>query len=320
MNYAEMTSNHLRKSSLTAFLLSLALLITGCSSPDPMPNRSVDVFILDLSTSNDKDSQLIRLDEDLLKSLTENGLGVPKPLANENASGAVTTIFSFIEDVALKAETFKLQDAESAVNLWNDEFAKDRERNARSWADMSSVYNAYLKQSLKDPAFSINSCNSKLDQDLSDKFVADTKRARIVRVLCEKIQMLNKGYAEMRTYVSTTVAPATDIFGMLAKVDRLVDQIHTDNPTSVVTVNIGSDMQHETGDGRDTPGKLKSINFERARACEMGKQDRAKEGLTFDQKSKVKVNGIGNANIGAEYGNALVAYWQCFFDQTAEIR
>lgn len=305
---------------VAGFFAISALILTGCSSPDPMPNRSVDIFILDLSTSNDKDSQLIRLDEDLLNSLTENGLGVPKPLANEMPSGAVTTIFTFIEDVALKAETFKLQDADSAESLWNDEFAKDRERNARSWADMSSAYNSYLKQSLTDSAFSISSCSSKLNNDLSTKFVADNKRARLVRVLCEKVQMLNNGYADMRSYVASTSAPATDIFGMLAKVDRLVEQIKTDNPSSAVTVNIGSDMQHQTGDGRDTPGKLKSINFERARACEMGKQDRAKEGLTFDQKSKVKVNGIGNANISAEYGNALVAYWQCFFDQSAEIR
>lgn len=303
-----------------AFLLSLVTVLSGCSSPDPLPNSSVDIFVLDLSTSNDKESQLRRLDEDLLKSLTENGLGVPKPVGNEPTSGAVTTIFTFIEDVALKAETFKLQDAESTVNLWNDEFAKDSERNARSWADMSSVYNAYLKQSLSDSSFSISICTSKLDQELSNKFVADTKRTRIVRILCEKIQLLNRGYADMRTYVATTIAPATDIFGMLSKIDRLVDQIKTEDPLAEVTVNIGSDMQHETGDGRDTPAKLRSIDFERAKSCEIGKQDRQKEGLTFDQKSKIKVSGIGNADISAEYGNALVSYWQCFFDQSAEIR
>jgi hypothetical protein len=79
-------------------------------------------------------------------------------------------------------------------------------------------------------------------------------------------------------------------------------------------------MQHETGDSRDTPAKIRAINYERGQACEFGTSDRKKEGLSFDKKSIVKVNGIGNANISAEYGNALVRYWECFFEPTAEIR
>jgi len=124
----------------------------------------------------------------------------------------------------------------------------------------------------------------------------------------------------MRNYVSSVSAPATDIFGMLSKVDRLVNQIATDDPSAVITVNIGSDMQHETGDSRDTPAKLRAVDYERSKACDLGTADRRKEGLTFDKKSIVKVNGIGNANISAEFGNALVRYWECFFEPTAEIR
>jgi hypothetical protein len=177
-----------------------------------------------------------------------------------------------------------------------------------------------LRQTLSGTTFSLAACNSKLDQELSDKFNADSTRTRIVRALCEKIQILNDGYVEMRSYVATTIAPATDIFGTLSKIDRLVDQIKTEDPLAEITVNFGSDMQHETGDSRDTPAKLRSISFERAKSCELGRQDRQKEGLSFDQKSKIKVSGIGNANINAEYGHALVSYWECFFDQSAEIR
>lgn len=307
----------LSKSGTLAICFSL--LLTGCASaPDAMPPKTVDIFVLDLSTSNDKNSQLQRLDEDLNRSLTDNGLGVPKPVSNEKSSGAVTTIFTFIEDSALKAESFKLQDAKTTEELWQKEFAKDKERNANSWAALSSSYNAYLKRALND--FSINKCNKELDQSLSLKFVADQKRARIVRILCDKIGILSTNYSEMRKYVSNVSAPATDIFGMLSKVDRLVNQIAQEDPSAIITVNIGSDMQHETGDLRDTPAKLRSANFERNQVCNLGKSDRQREGLNLDRLATVKVNGIGNANISAEYGNALVRYWECFFEPTAEIR
>jgi hypothetical protein len=299
--------------------LVLSLLATGCAAkPDAMPPKVVDIFVLDLSTSNDKNSQLQRLDEDLRRSLTDNGLGVPKPVSNEKVSGPVTTIFTFIEDSALKAESFKLQEALSAEKLWQDEFATDHDRNAKSWSELSSAYNAYLKSALNN--FSMSSCVSDLDKSLSLKFVADRKRARIVRVLCEKISVLTTSYSEMRNYVSNVSAPATDIFGMLSKIDRLVNQIATDDPSAVITVNIGSDMQHETGDSRDTPAKLRAINYERGKACDLGTADRKKEGLSFDKKATIKVNGIGNANISAEFGNGLVRYWECFFEPTAEIR
>jgi hypothetical protein len=296
-----------------------ALLLSGCgTTPDAMPPKVIDIFVLDLSTSNDKVSQLQRLDDDLNRSLTDNGLGIPKPISNEKVTGPVTTIFTFIEDSALKAETFKLQDASSAQKLWQDEFATDHDRNAKSWSELSSAYNSYLKTSLNN--FSNSTCLSELDRDLSLKFVAERKRTRIVRVLCEKLDLLTSNYSTMKNYVSNVNAPATDIFGMLSKVDRMVNQIATDDPSAVISVNIGSDMQHETGDSRDTPAKLRSIKFERNQACNLGAADRAKEGLTFDKKSTVKVNGIGNANISAEFGNALVRYWECFFNPTAEIR
>jgi hypothetical protein len=89
-----------------------------------MPPTQVDIFVLDLSTSNDKASQLRRLNEDLNKSLTSNGLGVPKPISNEIVSGPITTIFTFIEEAATKAETFKIQEAESTIKLWNNELER----------------------------------------------------------------------------------------------------------------------------------------------------------------------------------------------------
>ena len=286
-----------------------------------MPPTQVDIFVLDLSTSNDKTSQLRRLDEDLNKSLTSNGLGVPKPISNETISGPVTTIFTFIEEAATKAETFKIQDAESTIKLWNNEFAKDKERNAKAWRQISIAYSSYSKQKLISPnTYSTSECQKDLDSKLTDKFRADLKRGRIVDSLCEKIGSLVTGYSTMQLYVASKEAPQTDIFGMLSKIDRLVEQLKKQDPKSVITVNIGSDMQHETGDLRDTPAKLRAVNFEREKACVAGQADRKKDGLTFDQSSIVKVNGIGNAQISAEFGNTLVRYWECFFEPTAEIR
>lgn len=297
------------------------LALTGCSvTPDTMPPTQVDIFVLDLSTSNDKTSQLRRLNEDLNKSLTSNGLGVPKPISNETISGPVTTIFTFIEEAATKAETFKIQDAESTIKLWNNEFAKDKERNAEGWLQISNAYSSYLQQNLSDlGTFSNSECQKDLDANLMDKFRADSKRGRIVDSLCEKIGNLVTGYSNMQLYVASKEAPQTDIFGMLSKIDRLVEQVKKQNPKSVITINIGSDMQHETGDLRDTPAKIRAVNFEREKACVAGQSDRKKEGLTFDQSAIVKVNGIGNAQIKAEFGNALVRYWECFFP-SAEIR
>ena len=311
----------MNKIKVASALIPLMLVLAGCSvTPDAMPPTQVDIFVLDLSTSNDKTSQLRRLDEDLNKSLTSNGLGVPKPISNETISGPVTTIFTFIEEAATKAETFKIQDAESTIKLWNNEFAKDKERNAKAWLQISKAYSSYLKQKLISPnTYLTSECQKDLDSNLTDKFRADLKRGRIVDSLCEKIGSLVTGYSNMQLYVASKEAPQTDIFGMLSKIDRLVEQLKKQDPKSVITVNIGSDMQHETGDLRDTPAKLRAVNFEREKACVAGQADRKKEGLTFDQSSIVKVNGIGNAQISAEFGNTLVRYWECFFP-SAEIR
>jgi hypothetical protein len=70
---------------------------------------------------------------------------------------------------------------------------------------------------------------------------------------------------------------------------------------------------------RDTPAKLRGANFEREKACALGREDRKKAGLSFDESSIVKVSGIGNAQISAEFGNALVRYWECYLP-SAEIR
>ena len=310
------------KSPLLLLGIASTLLLSACAgTPDAMPPTKVDIFVLDLSGSNDKQVQLKRLDEDLNKSLTDSALGVPKMISTEPVRGPSTTIFTFIEDVALKAESFKLQDGSQTVQLWDAEFASDRERNARSWSDMSNVYNSYLKRTLtNENSFTVTKCTRELSTDLSSKFVAESKRLRVVRPLCEKVRTLVNGYQEMRQYVESTNAPATDIYGMLAKIDRLVSQIKDESPDAMITVNIGSDMQHETSDSRDTPSKLRAINYERTRACELGSSDRKREGLTFDRNALVKVSGIGNANINAQYGNALVRYWECFFDTSAEIR
>jgi hypothetical protein len=302
-------------------LIPLILVLSGCSvTPDAMPPTQVDIFVLDLSTSNDKASQLRRLNEDLNKSLTSNGLGVPKPISNEIVSGPVTTIFTFIEEAATKTETFKIQDAESTIKLWNNEFAKDKERNAKGWLQISNAYSSYLQQKLNSPnSFSNSECQRDLDENLRDKYRADSKRGRIVGSLCEKIGNLVTGFSSMQLYVSSKQAPQTDIFGMLSRIDRLVEQIKKQDPNSVITVNIGSDMQHETGDLRDTPAKLRGANFEREKACALGREDRKKAGLSFDESSIVKVSGIGNAQISAEFGNALVRYWECYLP-SAEIR
>jgi hypothetical protein len=106
---------------------------------------------------------------------------------------------------------------------------------------------------------------------------------------------------------------------MLNQVDRLVTEIKKEDSTSEISVNIGSDMQHETGDSRDTPKKLKALNLEAGASCSAGSTDRNKEGLSFDKKVVLKISGIGNAKISAEYGNALIRYWQCYFPD-AEIR
>lgn len=309
------------KNKLRTALTLVVFLLTGCArTPDAMPPTQVDIFILDLSESNDKISQLQRLDEDLSKSLTSNGLGVPKPISNESISGPVTTIFTFIEEAATKAESFKIQDAESTIKLWNNEFAKDKERNAKSWLQISNAYNSYLQQKLLNPeTFSTTGCQKNLDSNLVDKFSAESKRGRIVNSLCDKIKSLISGYSSMQFYVASKKAPLTDIFGMLSKIDRSVEQIKKQDPNAVITINIGSDMQHDTSDSRDTATKLKSVNFQREKACALGQEDRLIEGLSFDQSSIVKVNGIGNAQISAEFGNALIRYWECFFP-SAEIR
>lgn len=310
--------------ALLSYLVVIVLALSGCSSsPDAMPPTQVDIFVLDLSTSNDKASQLLRLQEDLNKSLSSSALGNPKSLANEEVSGPITTIFTFIEETATRSETFKIQDAESVIRLWNNEFAKDRNRNAKSWAQISNAYNSYLESSLEqvkmDVPFSDPDCRVEMNAALVEKFNSDSKRTRIINVLCEKMKDLTNGYSSLIEYVLEREAPKTDIFGMLAKIDRMVEQIKKTSPESVVTVNIGSDMQHETGDSRDTPTKLRNIDFERNSACQLGEADRLREGIAFDRDSKVRVSGIGNAKISAEASNALVRYWECFFPK-AEIR
>lgn len=313
-----------QKRSATLALLSLPLMIglQGCAtSADAMPATQVDVFVLDLSTSNDASVQLKRIQEDIFSSLTEKSLGVPK-VTPEGApiSGPVETIFTFVVDAAPRAETFVLQTAKDARKLWGEEFATDSERNAKSWTEISAAYSFYARAILQSNyTFEKTSCIYDLDKKLKTKFMGDGKRNRIVSVLCNKAETLSTNYHALLSYVRTEKAPATDIYGMLSKVDRLVAEVKKQDSNSVITVNLASDMQHETKDSRDTPSKLRALKLEPAASCSAGTSDRAKEGLTFDTKATLRVTGIGNARITAEYGNALIRYWQCYFPN-AEIR
>ena len=307
--------------TLALISIPFLFLLQGCTAAlDPMPPTKVDVFVLDLSTSNDKINQLNRIKDDLNASLVANSLGVPKPSSEESVSGPVTTIFTFIVDAAPKSETFILQDASDARKLWSDEFAADSERNAKSWSQISSEYRFYAQSILQSSSgFNKLQCERDLDSNLKPKFMGDAKRGRIVGVLCNKAEILTSNYQNLLSYVEKVVAPATDVYGMLNQVDRLVADLSKKEKKSDININIGSDMQHETGDSRDTPAKLRSINLESGAACDAGSQDKTKEGLTFDKKVNLKISGIGNAKISAEYGNALIRYWQCFFPN-AEIR
>ena len=310
------------KPALALASFPFLFLLQGCSAGgDPIPATKVDVFVLDLSSSNDAVAQLQRIQEDITNSLTASALGVPKITPEgEPVSGPVTTIFTFIVDAAPKAETFKLQDATDVRKLWGDEFASDTERNSKSWSQISAEYSFYAKSILSaDYIFQKTSCINDLDSKLKPKFMGDAKRGRIVNVLCNKAEVLSSNYRALLSYVSTEKAPATDIYGMLSKVDRLVKEVKKEDSNSEIVINIASDMQHETGDSRDTPPKLRSLSLEPAAACSAGAADRAKEGLSFDKNATLRVSGIGNAKITAEYGNALIRYWQCYFP-TAEIR
>lgn len=311
----------LKPSAVSLILAALLLTLPGCSSAgDAMPATKVDVFVLDLSTSNDKANQLLRIQEDLKTSLLGSALGVPKATEAEPVSGPITTIFTFIVDAATKSETFKLQDAADVRKLWGDEFATDTERNSKSWSQISTEYRFYAQSALDvNTTFSQADCMRDLGAKLKPKFMGDAKRGRIVGVLCNKAESLSTNYKSLLNYVSGVNAPATDIYGMLSQIDRLVTEVKKEDGTSEITVNISSDMQHETGDSRDTPKKLNALNLEAGASCNAGTSDRAKEGLTFDKKAELKISGIGNAKITAEYGNALIRYWQCYFPN-AEIR
>lgn len=306
---------------LAIALLPFLLILQGCSSsPDLMPPTKVDIFVLDLSTSNNKVNQLQRIQEDLETSLIGNALGVPKETSAETVSGPVTTIFTFIVDAAPKSETFKIQEADDVRKLWSDEFATDNQRNSKSWSEISTEYELFANSILNvNYVFSKAQCLKDIDSKLKLKFMGEAKRGRIVGVLCSKAQTLSDNYRSLIAYAKRVSSPATDIFGMLNQIDRLVSKIKKNDAASEVNVNIGSDMQHETGDSRDTPSRLKSVNLEARASCVAGTTDREKEGLTFDKKARLKIIGIGNAKISAEYGNALIKYWQCYFPN-AEIR
>jgi hypothetical protein len=320
-NYPMKPTPRLKTWALGVMALPMLLSLQACSSSvDAMPATKVDIFVLDLSTSNDKANQLQRIQEDLKTSLVGNALGVPKATEAEPVSGPVTTIFTFIVDAAPKSETFKLQDSADVRKLWGDEFASDTERNSKSWSQISTEYRFYAQSVLDgNSTFTKQSCTEDLNAKLKPKFMGDAKRGRIVGVLCNKAETLNNNYKSLLTYVTGVNAPATDIYGMLNQVDRLVTEIKKEDSTSEISVNIGSDMQHETGDSRDTPKKLKALNLEAGASCSAGSTDRNKEGLSFDKKVVLKISGIGNAKISAEYGNALIRYWQCYFPD-AEIR
>lgn len=317
-------SRELRSFSVLSVLILVSIpILTGCASAaDAMPATRTDVFVLDISTSNDKADQLNRIREELDTSLTSNALGVPKPDSGMVPIGPVTTIFTFIIDVAPKAQKFKLQDATDVRKLWTDEFAQDHERNAKSWSTVSDIYRSYAKRSLRNyKEFQLTSCSSTIGNELKPKFSGDLKRNRIVRVLCDKIQRLTQDYDRLMEYVKKTDSPWTDIYGTLNQMDRLVGEVLTQEPDSVVSINISSDMQHETGDSRDTPARLRMLKLESAASCNLGKADRQKDTITFDSKSSVHISGIANAkNMKADYGNALIQYWQCFFASSADIR
>lgn len=311
----------LKFSACGLIVLPMLLSIQACSSSvDAMPATKVDIFVLDLSNSNDKANQLQRIQEDLNSSLAGNVLGVPKATAAEPVSGPVTTVFTFIVDVATNSETFSLQNAADVRKLWGDEFASDTERNSKSWSQISTEYRFYAQSVLNtNSTFIKRDCIMELDTKLKPKFMAEVKRGRIVGVLCNKVEILSMNYKALLSYVAGKATMKTDVLGMLNQVDRLVTEIKKEDATSEISVTIGSDMQHDTGASRDTSKKLNSLNLDAIASCAAGTSDRSKEGLSFDKKAVLTISGIGNAKITAEYGNALMKYWQCYFPD-AEIR
>lgn len=301
-----------------AAILPMVLFLSGCTiASDPMPSTRVDIFVLDLSMSNNKVDQLQKIKDHVNSSLSDNSLGVPKAIGELSQSGPVTTIFTFIVGNASNAPTFRLQSAADVRKLWIDEFAQDTERNSASWALISGYYGAYILSILRqDVAFSRQSCVSDLDFRLKPKFIGDSKRGRIIDVLCGKAETLDSQYRALMTYVSQESAQQTDIYGMLDEVQQIVASEKMVDPKSRVSVTIASDMQHDTRDGRTTSDKLRQLAFVPVASCAAGKADRISNGSTLHNSSELKIRGIGAAQITAEYSLALKKYWRCYFPRS----
>ena len=298
-----------------AMILPILIFLSGCTiASDPMPSSRIDIFVLDLSMSNNKTDQLQRIKDDINSSISDNSFGVPKAIGEISQSGPVTTIFTFIIDNESNAPTFKLQSAADVRKLWNDEFAQDTERNSTSWAIISGYYSTYVRSILRqDVVFSKQGCFSDLDLKLKPKFIGDSKRRRIVDVLCGKAETLNSEYKALMTYVNQHSAQQTDIYGMLDEVQQLVMSEKKVDSNSIVSVTIASDMQHDTRDGRTTYDKLRRLSFAPAASCVAGRADRVANGSKLHKLAEVKIRGIGAAQITAESSMALKNYWRCYF-------
>jgi hypothetical protein len=298
-----------------AAILPILILLSGCTIAfDPMPSSRIDIFVLDLSMSNNKTDQLQKIRDDINSSVSDNSFGVPKAIGELSQSGPVTTIFTFIIGNESNAPTFKLQSASDVRKLWNDEFAQDTERNSASWSLISDDYSTYVRSILRqDVVFSTQACISDLDLKLKPKFVGDSKRGRIVDVLCGKAETLISQYKALMTYVGQESAQQTDIYGMLDELQQLVMSEKKADSKSIVSVTIASDMQHDTRDVRTTFEKLRRLAFAPAASCAAGKADRILSGSKLHKLAELKIRGIGDAQIIAEYSLALKKYWRCYF-------
>lgn len=296
-------------------IVPILLILSGCTlASDAMPPTRVDIFVLDLSMSNNKTGQLQKLNDGINSSLSDNSLGVPKAIGELPPSGPVTTIFTFIVGNASNAPTFRLQSAADVRKLWNDEFAQDTERNSASWALISGYYSTYVRSILhSEIPFTRQACVSDLDFKLKPKFIGDSKRGRIVAVLCEKAETLTVQYKALMAYVGHESAQQTDIYGMLDGVQQLVISEKKADSESIVSVTIASDMQHDTRDGRTTSEKLRRLGFAQAASCAAGRADRGENHPKLHKFANLKVRGIGDAQITAEYSLALKKYWRCYF-------
>lgn len=312
----------LRK-GISALLVGV-MFLSGCSSePAVMPSPDVSLYVLDLTRSGNAVEQFGRIQEDLLKSVTQDALGNPYPELGEVRGPSVTRMY-FVGGNSFALRDFKLQNTDTSYELHKFvSLENNQTRSVKFWSLLSQEYGDYIKRSFNLQTIpSMAECLSSFENKFESTWSNQNLRNTYSQYMCDMALYSLSNFYEMRTYIETESRPgmqkASDVFGALSKVANIIRAYKKEYSDIEVSLIMATDGDHRVGD--DSPSNLRFMLSNSMNPCEIASKVKQEYGLELlEPKRWLKIDARGIAALirgQGDYPRQLNDFWQrCFFPE-----